>query len=201
MAEKKTVKASSAKPKAKPVKAKRSAVVASKPAAKKAAGKDSAPAKETAQAEPKLPSKRSYKPRKQKVALAGFADTLQKKQSELDDIKKRAKAELQKLYEGKMREAEGIKLQYKSLFDEPIESVPKARKPAGPGRKASGAKAGAAAPISLGEVESFLEQKEGGKDAASIKLPGRKPKSVLKIAEAYDRADEKTARTIHDLLS
>jgi hypothetical protein len=194
MAIKRQAKPSAARAKApKSIKAK----PASKPAAKKAKplpGPTEAPKAEK-------PVK-AYKPRQAKGGLSSFADLL-KKQSELETIKKQAKAELRKAYEDKVKEADGIKKQYSELFSESLETLPKARKarrasPKVP--KAKPAKRGAIAPYTAAEISAFIEQKDEGIDVKKIKIAGRRVKSVQKIDQAYDKADTKDAESILDLL-
>jgi histone H1/5 len=134
-----------------------------------------------------------------KAKVSSFAE-LVKKQSELETIRKQAKAELRRIFEAKLKEAEAIKAQYKSLFAESLDFEPKGRKPRRAGAKAKRANLRVAAPISLPEVLSFIEQKQKGKDVKAIKIKGRKPKSVLRIGEAYAKAQVKDAKTVLGLL-
>jgi hypothetical protein len=193
MAIKKQSKASMAKPKtAKSIKVKPTP----KPAAKKTKPVSAPVAEPSPKAE--KPAK-VYKPRKAASGLSSYADLL-KKQSELETIKKQAKAELRKAYEDKVKEADGIKKQYSSLFDESIDSLPKIKKARQVGVKRGAAKKGAAAPYTAAEIDSFIEQKEQGIDAQKIKLSGRRIKSIRKIDEAYERSDAKDADSLLELL-
>jgi hypothetical protein len=117
-------------------------------------------------------------------AKGTFADLL-KKQAELEIIKKGAKAELKKQYDGLLKEAESIKFQYKGLFDEAIESAPAVR---GTRAKKATGKVPGLKPFSLKEVEAFVEQKQHG--IANIKIQGRRPKSISRIEDAYRHSED-----------
>jgi hypothetical protein len=124
------------------------------------------------------------KARSPQKAKGSFADLI-KKQAELEEVKKEAKAELKKQYDSLLKEAESIKGQYKGLFDESIESAPKPR--GGRARKAGGRVPGVV-PFTLEEVKSFVGQKEAGMD--KIKIQHRRPKSVARMEDAYRRSED-----------
>jgi hypothetical protein len=112
-----------------------------------------------------------------------FADLL-KKQAELEEIKKGAKADLKKQFDAYLKEADKVNAQYKELFGESIESAPKTK--GARGRKGAG-KIPGLKPFSLQEVEAFIDQKKSG---VEIKVPGRRPKSIARMEEAYKQSDE-----------
>jgi hypothetical protein len=116
-------------------------------------------------------------------AKGSIADLL-KKHAELEKIKKGAKADLKKQYDGHLKEAESIKAQFKSLFSESIESAPKNR---GPRTQKAIGKVVGLKPFSLKEIEAFLEQKHHG--IAKIKIQGRRPKSIARIEDAYRHSE------------
>ena len=128
---------------------------------------------------PKGKKTRSYT----RKAQGAFADLL-KKQAELEEIKKHAKAELKKQYESSLQEADNIKAQYKELFNEGIESAPKVQ---GERTKKSTGKVVGLKPFSLKEVEDFIAQKKAG---GNIKIPGRRPKSIARMEAAYKQSEE-----------
>lgn len=126
-------------------------------------------------------------------AKGTFADLL-KKQAELEKIKKGAKAELKKHYDGLLKEADSIKSQYKGLFNEAIESAPAVR---GVRAKKATGKVLGLKPFSLKEVEAFVGQKRHG--IANIKIQGRRPKSISRIEDAYRHSED--AEEILELLN
>jgi hypothetical protein len=116
-------------------------------------------------------------------ARGGFAELI-RIQSQYEEAKKGAKADLKREYEDLIKEADRIKAQYKGLFDESIESAPKAkaaRAPKAPG-KVQGLK-----PFTMKEVENFIDQKKTG---AAIKIKGRRAKSIARMQEAYGESED-----------
>jgi|GEM_PF-1851162 hypothetical protein len=182
--------------KAQKVKVARPRTEKAEPASNERPGSDAKPkakarvAKPALKAKPKKPEANSpaiaakvRKTRAPRKAKGTFADLL-KKQAELEEIKKGAKSELRRQFDGLVKEAEKIKAQYKELFAESIESAPKTR---GGGAKRTAGKIPGLKPYSLQEVKVFIEQKEQGK--ASIRIPGRKPKSVARMEDAYRHSE------------
>lgn len=154
-----------AKPKAKVVKA-------AKPAPK-------APEVKAPVVEVKAKKTRGYTRR-----LKGSFSDLLKIQSQYEEAKKSAKADLKKQFDSLIKEADSIKAQYKGLFDESIESSPKVR---GAGVKKTKGKIPGLKPFSLSEVEEFVEQKKEGK---TIKISGRRPKSIARMEDAYRHSED-----------
>jgi hypothetical protein len=121
-------------------------------------------------------------------ATGSFA-VLRKKQAELEEIKKGAKADLRKQYERLLKDSEKVKAQYKELFSESIEFAPKAR---GAGaRKASGRG------YTLEQVKLFIEQTERGE---KIKIPGKNATGIARMKAAYEKAKDKDAESVKKLL-
>ena len=141
-------------------------------------------------AKPALKARKTRGPRK---ARGTFADLL-KKQAELEEIRRGAKAELKKHYDSLTKEAEKVRAQYKELFAESIESAPKARRTGA--KKATGRIPGLK-PYSIQEVKAFIEQKAQGR--ATIRIPGRKPKSIARMEDAYRHSEN--AEDILELLN
>jgi hypothetical protein len=112
-----------------------------------------------------------------------FSDLL-KIQSQYEEAKKGAKADLRKQFDAHIKEADSLKAQYKSLFNENIESAPKAR---GVGAKKITGKIAGLKPFSLSEIEDFVEQKKQGKP---VKISGRRPKSIARMEDAYRRSED-----------
>lgn len=154
--------------------------------------KASAKPKAKASASKKLPVPKieeAKKPRKARKAKSSFTEML-KKQSELDVIKKAAKAELKKDYDAKIKEADDINTQYKKLFDEDIKSAP----------SKGGNKKGSAKnkKLTLDQVQSFIDQfNEGGK----ISIPGKNAITIARIKEAYNKSSAKDAESVLEVLS
>jgi hypothetical protein len=117
-----------------------------------------------------------------------FADLL-KKQAELEKMKKGAKSDLKKQYDNLLKEADSIKSHYKNVFNESIESAPKAR---GAGVKKAPSKG-----YSLEQVKLFIEQTEKGE---TVKIPGRNAAGIAKIKAAYEKAENKDVESVHELL-
>jgi hypothetical protein len=143
------------------------------------------------------PTGKGRKPRK--VNVGSFSELL-KKQAEIEAIKKRAKTELKELYEDKLKEADAIKKQYSELFREQIESAPakRGRKVAA---KVSGEKPKAKSRgFTVEQVGSFIQQKESGLDVAKIKIAGKNITGVKRIDAAYEKANEKDAKSVLQLL-
>jgi hypothetical protein len=195
--EKKTVKAPKAKgPKPKVVKAKVESKVAKGFADKPKANLIKAPktqkpleAPKMAKPEAKTPievkAKKVRGPNKAK-AKGSYADLL-KIQSQYEEAKKGAKADLKKQYDSHIKEAESLKAQYKSLFNESIESAPKTR---GPRTQKSSGKTPGLKPFTLKEVEDFVDQK---KEGVTIKIQGRRPKSIARMEDAYRHSEDAEA--------
>jgi ABC-type sugar transport system ATPase subunit len=116
-------------------------------------------------------------------AKGSFADLL-KIQSQYEAAKKGAKADLKKQYDSLVKEAESIKLQYKGLFNESIESASKSR---GTGVKKTSGKIPGLKPFTLKEVEDFVDQK---KEGVTIKIQGRRPKSIARMEDAYRHSED-----------
>jgi hypothetical protein len=116
-------------------------------------------------------------------AKGSFAELL-KIQSQYEEAKKGAKADLKKQFDGLIKEADSIKAQYKGLFNESIESAPKAR---GARAKKTTGKVVGLKPFSLSEVEEFVEQKKQGK---AVKISGRRPKSIARMEDAYRHSED-----------
>lgn len=130
------------------------------------------------------PDKTAKKPRSYTRKPKGsFADLL-KKQAELEQIRKSAKADFKKQYDGLIKEANSIKVQYRGLFNDNIESAQKTR---GPRTRKVGGKIVGLKPFSLGEVKDFVEQKKKGK---TIKIQGRRPKSIARMEDAYRDSED-----------
>ena len=155
------------------------------PKAKRVVSKKALVAKPTLEKKTRIPRK----PRGAK----GFGEML-KKQSELEAAKKKVKTELRKEYDKALKSAEGIKEHYKSLFDESIESSKPKR--GVKGSRTGTARKGAVAPITKVEVASFIEQREQGIAIENIKISGRRPKSIKRIAEAYSKAKVKDVDSV-----
>jgi histone H1/5 len=119
-----------------------------------------------------------------------FADLI-KKQAELEEIKKGAKADLKKQYENHLKEAEKVKVQYKELFAENLDAPSKAR------AKATGKKKNGWKTFTLDQVQSFIDQTTEGKP---VKIPGKNAIGVKKIQAAYDKAKNKDAESVLALL-
>ena len=172
-----------------------------KPVTKKPIAKASKPTTKTAPKkteEIKAPAmvKATRKPRvPHKVKITEFEEILKKK-AELDAVTVKAKKHLQKEYQASIAQAEAIKAQYRELFDELIE-IKKARAKRGSGKAR---KIGVVAPITKAEVAAFIEQTENGIAIADIKISGRRPKSIQKIATAYNKAEKKDASSVLALL-
>jgi hypothetical protein len=177
----KAPKAKAAKPKV--VKTKPASTVKNGFSAKPKADIAKAPkvAKPVVKATVEVKVKKTRGPRK---AKGTFADLL-KKQAELEEIKKGAKVELKKEYDGFLKEADKVKAQYKELFSESIESLPKAR---GTGSKKTAGKILGLKPFTLKEVEDFVEQKQQG--ISEIKVQGRRPKSISRLEDAYRHSED-----------
>jgi hypothetical protein len=187
MAEKKTIKTSPAK--RKNVKAK------TKPVAKKTAAKkaviEKVPAIEIKPAKHRVP-------RKQKLSLPGLEE-LEKKQSELDAVKKGIKTKLRDAYLDLEKRQDLIRGHYQELFNESIENILKHNKRSS-GKATKPAKRGAIVPYTKAEVSAFIEQKEQGIELSSIKIKGRRPKSIQKMMEAYEKADTKDSASVLAIL-
>jgi hypothetical protein len=181
MAEKKATKPGPAKRKIVKAKAK---PIAKKVAAKKVSTVEKAPTIE------KRPTKVRV-PRKQKLNIPGLEE-LEKKQSELDAVKKGIKTKLHSAYLDLKKREEVIRGHYQELFNESIDSST-AKK--GRARKVP-TKRGAIAPYTKAEVAAFIEQKEQGIELKDMKIQGRRPKSIAKMDEAYRRADTKDVESI-----
>jgi hypothetical protein len=184
-------KASAAKPKN---------AVAKKPAAKKTVAKK-ASAKKSVAKKPvaKVPAAnpaeeqvvKVRKPRKVKGTGSSY-EIMLKKQSELDAYKKQAKIELKKQYDEKLKGAEELKAHYQKLFGESIGSAPKAG-------KAGAKKAGKVSRgYTLEQIESFLSQVDAG---GKIKIKGKNAAGVARIKAAYDKAPNKDAKSILDIIN
>jgi hypothetical protein len=171
--------------KAQPAKAK---TVAKKATVKKA------PAVSVPSSEPKKETevKKARKPRTFKVS--GFAE-LQKKEAELEAIKKKTKIQLKNQYDSIVKKADGLKAEYKQIFKEDISTASKGRK-AAVGKSASPRKV-VPKPITLDEVQTFIDHFAEGQE---IKLPGRRPLSIAKIKAAYIKAKTKDAESVLALL-
>jgi len=117
---------------------------------------------------------------------------LLKKEKELEEAKKFAQAELRQEYDGHLKEADKVKEQYKKLFGESIDSVPKVRKTTA--RKATGRVRG----FSLEQIKSFLRQVDTG---SKIKIDGKNATSIARIKAAYDKSPDKGAESILALLN
>jgi hypothetical protein len=128
--------------------------------------------------------------------IKGFEE-MAKKKAELEAAARLVKGELRKEYAEILRKADGIKTQYKALFDEPIDSgaTKAVRRAGGPGAKRK-----AVEPITKSEVASFIEQKDQGIGLESIKVGSRRIKTIKKIAAAYERAERKDASSVFSAL-
>jgi hypothetical protein len=133
-------------------------------------------------AEKKAKRLRSYT----RKAVGAFADLL-KKQAELEEIKKGAKAELKKEYDRLIGESGKIKAQYKGLFNESIESAPKAKRAGANKASRKPRKAAGVKPYTIAEVKGFVEQKKKG---GIIKISGRRPKSIARMEDAYRQSED-----------
>lgn len=151
-----------------------------------------APTAQASEAEPtEIKTRKS-----RKNGIASYAELL-KKQAEFESIKKKAKGELRKQYDAKIAEADEIKKRYSDLFGEPIDSAPrkeKGKKTAAPARKTR------PRGFSLEQIESFIEQKDSGIDLGKIKIAGKNITGVKKIDAAYEKAEDKDAKAILELL-
>jgi hypothetical protein len=180
-----TLKTKPAKAKAKPT----TTVKAAKPkdiskSASKAIPKKPAPVRTPHQAEATLP---------------GFED-FRKKQADLEIAAKQAKAAIRKAHDIKIKEADALKKQYFDLFNESFDIAAKPRKATRKGPKSKRATRGQAAPYKSSEIETFIEQKKKGLTVKDIKIKGRRPKSIQRIAAAYDKAGTKDTASILALL-
>lgn len=124
-----------------------------------------------------------------KKAKGSFAE-LQKIQAQYEEAKKGAKADLKKQYDRLIKEAEAIRVQYKGLFSESIESIPRARQ-AGSKKKTAGKG------FTLDQIQSFIDQTSEGK---TVKIPGKNAISIAKIKAAYDKSKNKDAESVHEML-
>lgn len=131
---------------------------------------------------------RSYT-RKPKGSLAAFENLL-KHEAELEKARKAAKAELKGEYDKFLKEADEVKAKYQKLFNESISSAPKAKKP-------TVARKNGKRSFSLGQVQSFIDQTAKG---VKIKIPGKNAIGIKKIKDAYDRATDKDAESVLELL-
>lgn len=190
MAERKVAKPGT--PKAKPAKAKAKPTTTVKAAKPKAISK---PASKVASKKP-APIRT---PRQAEASLPGFED-FRKKQADLEVAAKQAKAAIRKAHEFKIKEADALKKQYFDLFNESFDTVSKPRKTTRKGSKSKRATRGQAAPYKSSEIETFIEQTKKGLAVKDIKIKGRRPKSIQRIATAYDKASTKDTASILALL-
>jgi len=123
-----------------------------------------------------------------KKAKGSFAE-LQKIQAQFEEAKKGAKADLKKQYDRLIKEADAIKVQYKELFNEGIESAQRA--------KGTGTKKTAGKGFTLDQIQTFIDLTEEGKP---VKIPGKNAISIAKIKAAYEKSKDKDAESLHELL-
>jgi hypothetical protein len=197
MAEKKVVESSTAKvkiPKSKKITAKKPVAKAKpKAATKKPISKAKPKAVKKVTPETKAKTPKATRARKPKSALSSYANLL-KKENELEAIRKLAKNELRKEYDGFLKKADAVKEQYKELFHEAIESAPRKIRRVG-GRKSTGkAKRG----YTLEQIESYLSQKDSGR---KIKIEGKNVTGVARIKAAYEKSPSKDAKSILELIN
>jgi hypothetical protein len=169
---------SPAKPKAKAV-SKGKAKSAAKPAPKEKLAKAATEAFSPKAAAPEVAGK-ARKPRAYSRKGKGSFAELLKKQAELEEIKKGAKADLRKQYEDLIKESEKINDQYRELFNEAIGPAPKAR-------TLKIKKTPAQKIITKKEVEDFIDQKASG---ITSKNKGRKPKSLARMEVAFKETQD-----------
>lgn len=206
------------KPAAKAKSVARSAKAKAKPVAKAKSAARSAKARGAARKAAAVPKNRKAAARRPEAAKARVArvarpsgvartaraarsvkgfEEMAKKKAELEAAARMVKGELRKEYAEVLRKADGIKAQYKELFDEPIDSGASrtARRAGKPGAKRK-----AVEPITKSEVASFIEQKAQGIALESIRVGSRRIKTIKKIAAAYERAERKDASTVFSAL-
>ena len=179
-------------PKAKPAKA------SSKPTTTVKVAKSKAVSKPASKVAPKKPAP-VRAPHQAEATLPGF-DDFRKKQADLEIAAKQAKAAIRKAYDIKIKEADALKKQYFDLFNESFDIVSKPRKATRKGPKSKRATRGQAAPYKAAEIETFIEQKKKGLAVKDIKIKGRRPKSIQRIAAAYEKAGTKDTASILALL-
>jgi carbon monoxide dehydrogenase subunit G len=168
-------------------------VAKAKPSTAKSASKAKATKAEVKKPEVKAPvAVKAKKVRGPNKAKGSFADLI-KIQHQYEEAKKGAKAELKKEFDAHLKEADKIKAEYKQFFSESIESAPKSR---GVGAKKTSGKIIGFTPFTLKEVEDFVDQK---KEGITIKIQGRRPKSIARLEAAYSKSDD--AETILKILN
>ena len=118
-------------------------------------------------------------------------ENLLKHEAGLEKARKAAKAELKSEYDGFIKQADEIKVKYQKLFNENIGSAPKAK------GKTTGAKKNGWKTFTLDQVQTFIDQTNNGE---KIKIPGKNAIGVKKIQAAYDKAKNKDAETVLELL-
>ena len=179
-------------PKAKPAKA------SAKPTTTVKAAKPKAVSKPASKVAPKKPAPVRV-PHQAEATLPGFED-FRKKQADLEVAAKQAKAAIRKAHDIKIKEADALKKQYFDLFNESFDIASKPRKATRKGPKSKRATRGQAAPYKASEIETFIEQKKKGLTVKDIKIKGRRPKSIQRIAAAYEKAGTKDTASILALL-
>jgi hypothetical protein len=155
-------------------------VVTKKPATKKPIVKK----EPTIKSEPK-------KTRKPRLVDPSFADLI-KKEADFEKAKKKAKIDLQKKYNQKLSETVDIAMKYKELFGETLDTSIKAK-----GKSSSTKKGTRKSGFTLDQVQTFIDQTSEGKP---VKIPGKNAIGVKKIKEAYDKAKDKDAESVLELL-
>lgn len=127
--------------------------------------------------------------KKAKGSLAAYENLL-KHEAELEKARKAAKSELKGEYDNFLKEADEIKVKYQKLFNESIGSAPKAKgKSAGAKKTKSG--------YTLDQVQAYIDQfASGGK----IKIPGKNATGIKRIKDAFDKAKDKDAESMLELL-
>jgi hypothetical protein len=125
--------------------------------------------------------------KKAKGSLAAYEHLL-KQESELEKARKAAKAELKSEHDGFLKQAEEIKVKYQKLFNENIGSAPKG--------KVTGAKKTKTG-YTIDQVQAYIDQSAEGKE---IKIPGKNVTGVKRIKEAFEKAKNKDAESVLELL-
>jgi hypothetical protein len=128
--------------------------------------------------------------KKAKGSLAAYENLL-KHESELEKARKAAKAELKSEFDGFLRQADEIKAKYQKIFNESISSAPKGK------AKATGAKKSSKGGYTLDQVQAYIDQSASG---GKIKIPGKNATGIARIKAAYDKAKDKDAESVLELL-
>ena len=126
--------------------------------------------------------------------MASKLQEIESLKAKMETLTEEAKEELREEFKLAVEKVQEINQKHFDLFGEWIDENTK------PKRKGRVSNPTIPDPITMDEIQLFIDQKKAGCPQGEIKLPGRRAKTIQKLGDAYAIAKKKDAESVFELL-